>query len=178
MTTPRTPLLVAPPGESDLFGQTMLSTDLIRGLRRINPAIYVHQQGPEHTGIWIGQPGVDGTKFVCAFHLGAVPEWTQIDPNGKLICKGWRAIFEKVVRHGAASQRALEREFRISLDDSGASNLCGKCVRVGHRERHNGGALRMCDTHESVYTQAVRDKANEQELVSRLDWRRKVESLR
>lgn len=170
MSVPNTPLLIAPPGESDMLGRPMPGSDIERGLRRLNRLVYIHKQGPIHSGIWIGKPGADGTRFICAFHLGMVPEWSQIASDGKMIAKGWRAIFEKCVRGGVATRERIEREFRVSLQTGYASNLCTRCAKEGHRTTHNGGKWRLCDMHESIYDAADRAKRSGPERLDRAAW--------
>lgn len=182
MGIPRNPLLV-PPADTDpddLLGRSMSSADLIRGLRRINPALTVpapcdDNRTPRFKGIttlWIGPPFAPGSTKICALHLGAIPEWSQLDPQGVLITRGWRAIFEKVVRTGAATQEQIERVFRISATRGVSDTLCGWCVREGRRVPHNHGRLKMCDLHEGAYAAARRAHYQQPENESRARWRK------
>lgn len=155
----RTPLLVAPASADSLIGAAMPSAELTRGLQRANPRLYVFDQDRAHSGVWLGKPGAPGTIFICAFHLGLVPEWTQIDESGRLIRKGWRAIFEKVIRSGATTRPALERIFRVSLATGHATYLCSRCVKEGNRNTHNGGKNNLCDFHEAIYDDARKSPA-------------------
>jgi len=153
---PNTPLRAAPLDATSLFGGSILSEDLIKGLRRINNNIVTPL--PEHynewypykkegaTCLWLGRPG-DGVK-ITAFHLGPVPEWTLMG-EGRLLRKGWRAIFDRVIRSKAATRQQIEREFRVSLEYDGRDKLCPRCFHEGMRVA-GAGASGLCDTHESV----------------------------
>lgn len=164
MAAPRTPLLGAP-SQEDAFGQTMLSEDIIKGLRRINPNIVVPL--PEHykewypfkaaggTCLWLGKPG-EGVK-ITAMHLGAVPEWTQLCPEG-ILAKGWRAIFDRVIKARAATRAQIEREFRVSLTYSGSNKECPRCFQAGIREK-SSAASGLCDKHEYQRKIAVKARA-------------------
>ncbi len=183
MTAPRTPLLVAPEGADDLLGRTMLTLDLVRGLRQVNRKLSIPDaeddlRTPRFKGIttlWLGPPYAPGSKKICALHLGAIPEWTQLDANGMMITRGWRAIFEKVVRSGAGTRTRIERVFRVNLSESSDNVLCAKCVREGRRERHNGGARHMCDLHETVYARVEKNMADRPEKANRAGWRKTKE---
>lgn len=183
MSTPRTPLLVAPDGEENLLGKSMLSDDLIRGLRKCNPSLVVpapedRYRTPTFKGIttlWRGAPFQKGSTKICAFHLGAIPEWTQVDAEGRMITRGWRAIFEKVVRSGSSTRARIEHVFRVNLSESSNNALCVKCIRDGKREPHNNGKLRMCDLHENVYTSAQKGRVDAPELLNRANWRKTKE---
>src|SRR3990172_6308810 len=101
---PKTYLSVAPLGCEEMFGREIPSDHLIAGLRKLNGNLNVPT--PEHfdywyplqklgvTCLWLGQPGL-GRK-ICAFRLGAVPEFTQLGTGGTWMVRGWRSIFEKV----------------------------------------------------------------------------------
>lgn len=160
-------LLTAPAEASDLLGQTMTSGDIITKLKAINPEITVWEQYAEglwwpgkdwadtdwgvKTSLWIGPPGEETSQKITAINLGAVPEFTQIGPDGRTIVKGWRQIFEKVIKSGACSRISLERAFGVTLAYvEGTTLLCHACLRQGKRRRHNGGMLRLCKLHEQV----------------------------
>jgi hypothetical protein len=140
---------------------------LIKGLRKINPKIRVPSPQDRYrtpqfkgiVGIYLGEPGAPGSRYITAFHLGSVPEWTQLDENGALIQKGWRAVFEKVVRARAATVAQIERAFRVSLYYVDERLLCSYCLRRGDRNLHNGGAMKMCDFDEQLYRGIKTDKA-------------------
>ncbi len=178
-TDPGTYLYSAPSGISieAALGRAIPSHDLVKGLQRINPRIKAWQQypagvfypGKNHedqkgnviaqgvTTLWIGdEPGGPRARKITAYTPGPIPEWTQIGPFGDLIAKGWRAIFAKVVRTGAATHRQIEREFKLSLTvDGKEKKLCPRCIREsGARRRNNGGARGLCTFHESVVVDA------------------------
>ncbi|MCK5245734.1 hypothetical protein KAR02_02475 [Candidatus Bipolaricaulota bacterium] len=161
MSLPKTPLMVAPDenGPESLLGRCMPSSDLVRTLIEVNRNIFCPDINDANhieswhgvTSLWLGDPG-GGGKPICGIKLGTVPEWTRIDDKGVMISKGWRAIFEKVIRARAATRAQIEKAFKVSLAPATApSTLCGVCVREGRREKHNGGARKMCDMHDGAY---------------------------
>src|SRR5437867_5316929 len=107
---PNTHLLTAPEFR-DAFGVGMPSADLIRGLQRANPRICVPAphgytsggSAATGTGIWLGAPRAPGSSFICGMDCGQVPEWTQMDPDGRCIIRGWRAVLQKCITAGVAS---------------------------------------------------------------------------
>jgi len=170
---PKTHLLIAPHDADSSFGVSMSSTDIIRGLRRINNNITVPM--PEHyardgwfyplqskgiTCIWLGPPGKGGKK-ITAFKCGVVPEFTQKDEYGLLICKGWRAVFEKVIKARAATKAQLAREFKVDLDlDQEAKDpRCKQCIREGIRcmspDPRASSASGLCNFHDEAMTAAA-----------------------
>lgn len=160
---------------SNPFGQTLMSADIIKGLRRINSNIVVPL--PEHynhwypyqkegaTCLWLGRPG-EGQK-ITAFHLGAVPEWTLVgkDPGAKdarILKKGWRAIFDRVIKSRAASRRQIEREFRVSLVYQGKERICPRCFKEGVRRASDSAGL-LCYSHERARKSAMRMREQKKE---------------
>jgi len=144
----------------DPFGEAIPSDDLIKGLRQINANINVNSEHAANVWypgkntmscLWLGDPG-GKSKKISAFHYGAIPEFTQLNPeDGSIMIKGWRAIFDAVIRSRAATQAQVERKFRVSLETIlGADERCIKCVRAGRSRRHNGGQLRLCSPHEHI----------------------------
>jgi hypothetical protein len=124
------------------------------------------------TTLWFGdQPGGPTAKKITAYTPGPIPEWTQIGPFGDIIAKGWRAIFYKVVRSGAATRAQIEKEFNVSLAVLGRERrLCPRCMREsGARRPTNGGARGLCDFHDDVVRDAAaiqRKRAEAKEQVS------------
>lgn len=187
MAVPNTPLMVAPSDAPDLLGRVMQSSDLIRRLIKLNPRIFCpdindnnHIEGWHGiTSIWLGTPtGNDPRKTaarpICGIRLGQIPEWTQITSEGILITKGWRAIFDKVIKSGAATQLQLEKEFGVTLVYEGANApLCPKCIVAGERNVSDGGKRGYCETHDQTYETAARAKRNAPENAARLMHRRK-----
>lgn len=155
---PKTYLLTAP-DLADGLGQSMLSTDLIRGLQIANSRIAVPAPTQAlygrsgHTAIWLGEPKKPGSKMICAFHAGAIPEWTQLAPDGVVIARGWRAILDRCINVGVASRARLEQIFRVNLEVEGRTADCPKCAREGKRVRANGAAG-MCDAHTQAFNNA------------------------
>lgn len=159
MALPATPLMVAPPGlNRDPFGSAMSHSDLITGLRQINPQITeatpaasVWYPGKNFMScLWLGAPGGAGKK-ISAFHYGPIPEFSQMNPDGSLMIKGWRQIFKKVIMSGAATQRQIEYKFKVTLEtELGSGECCRECLKRGRQHRHDGGTLKLCKAHSSV----------------------------
>ena len=153
---PATYLCTSPHDLENTVGAEILSDDLVRGLRQINSNLCVPL--PEHyefyyplqragiTCLWLGKPG-EGRK-ITAFRLGPVPEFTQLTSEGGLLCKGWRAVFEKVVAAHAATKAQIEAKFQISLNRSGNDASCGWCRRDGKIKRATSasGLCTPCDS--------------------------------
>jgi hypothetical protein len=187
MAVPNTPLMVAPSDAPDLLGRIIPSSEIIRGLIKLNPRIFCpdiddnnHINGWHGvTSLWLGTPsGNDPRKTaarpICGIRLGAIPEWTQINSEGILITKGWRAIFDKVIRSGAATRTQLEVAFGVTLVyEDAAAPLCAKCIVTGEREVSNGGKRGYCETHDQIYATAARAKASAPENAARMMHRRK-----
>lgn len=151
-------LLVPPDGESgDFFGRGIHSSEIAGRLNQINPAIVTSETWaagatqittarhlPGITCLWLGK------EKITAMRIGVLPEYTQQGPDGLEICKGWRAIFEKVISAGAASRNQIERAFGITLAPMPRSLLCQECLRKGKRRKHNGGVRQLCRFHENA----------------------------
>jgi hypothetical protein len=181
MSAPNTPLMVAPADAPNPFGQFIQSGDLIRRLTKLNKRIFCPDINDANhieawhgvTSLWLGTPD-GGGKPICGLRLGPIPEWTQISDEGILITKGWRAIFDKVIRSGAISAPQLEVEFGVTLSYGKAdANLCPKCVKEGRRTSGDGGARGYCEMHTDAYDTAARAKASGREIVARATHRRK-----
>lgn len=178
MAIPKTYLLQAPPGVKG--GRAIAAADLIRGLRELNPRINAWMRFPEYhwwpgrgevvvTTLWLGDPGGTSRKLT-AFTLGEVPEFTELEAGGKAIRrKGWRAIFDKVIRAGAASKEAVELKFGVRLDYDLApeTTMCRVCHRVGKEKPHNGGAARLCGFHDTI-REALAPELDEMRRLGRL----------
>ena len=160
MPLPNTYLLGAPSDARNPFGEGMLSSDIIRGLKQANGNVVVPL--PEHyerwypgkkggiTCVWVGPPGAPTSVKVCALRLGMVPEFTQLDAAGDIIDLGWRAVLEKAIRARVASRRRLERIFKVNLNHDGKDKDCAWCRKegvVGVTASHGSG---LCDIHEDV----------------------------
>lgn len=158
MPLPNTALLVAPSDMTDPFGAGMHSTILLAGLRRLNnnitaplPEHYTHWYpgaAYDMTTLWVGKPHSPEGKKICALRLGVLPEFTQVDSDGYIIDKGWRAILRKCVRCRAVTKHAVERQFKIDLDSDGRDPDCPGCIQLGHRGVKGEHASGLCDTHE------------------------------
>ncbi len=164
MALPNTYLCTAPTDLKDTVGAEMLSDDIVRGLRQINanivvplPEHYEHYYPLKNAGItclWLGRPG-EGKK-ITAFKLGPVPEFTQTNSEGGLICKGWRAVFEKVVKAGAATALQIESKFNISLATDGNDKSCIVCRKQGKIKRAASTRTLLC---KSCAIDAALDRA-------------------
>lgn len=123
------------------------------------------------TSIWLGRPptredaaSVDITlqmhqrrkrthgRKVCAFHLGWVPEWTQLSPEGTVIRRGVRDILERFIKAGGASRQRVERIFKTYLDYDGDDGSCVKCRRRGKRVPYTSSHTKLCDFCGAVET--------------------------
>lgn len=165
MSVAKTYLMVPPPGEvKDFFGRGIDAQIICTRLQKLNPRIWVGEvvplkgsvlspHDPGITCLWLKRD--DGSlQKISAIRLGTVPEFTQQSPDGSEVCKGWRAIFEKVIKSGAVSRERLERAFACSLQLTDQSLLCRKCLLKGVRRPHIGGVLRACRYHEAAYNAA------------------------
>ncbi len=177
MAPPNTMLLGSPSVNDDPFGTPIISSDMVSGLRKINPDIYSQEQ---HTwGLWY--PGKargittlwvassDGTsRKISAYNYGAIPEFTQIGPHGDIIAKGWRAIFEKVVRCKAASRKAIEKKFRVNLELGDPDTVyCGKC-RISGQFVKSENASGLCYMHELTRKDVLRWQQRKAQMRERL----------
>lgn len=169
---PKTFLLTPPAEEHNLLGRAMLCNDIVAKLKLMNSRLCLWEQFPPElwwpgkdwagtdwgvkTTLWLGLPGEENSQKISAINAGTVPEYTQEGPDGKTIVKGWRQIFEKVIKSGAVTREQIEQAFGVSLVYSDDSVLCHGCTKQGKRRKHNGGVLRLCKLHEQVVT-AARD---------------------
>jgi len=156
-----------------MLGRALTCGDIVARLKVINPRISLWEQYPPElwwpgrdwagtdwgvkTTLWLGPPGEPTSQKISAINASTVPEHTQIGPDGKTIVKGWRQIFEKVIKSGAATRTQIEAAFGVTLDyDERADTLlCSACLRAGRRRKHNGGLLRLCRLHEQVQQAAL-----------------------
>lgn len=181
MAVPNTYLLGAP-CDKDPFGRAIQSSDIVKGLKEINPRITSweqHTPGLWYPGkkrgissLWLGQPGATWSKAdktvggikISAFNYGPIPEFTQIDPNGEIISKGWRAIFAKVMLMKAASAQALEQKFHVRLEVGEEDTVyCRLCRREGRYEKSENSSG-LCNIHEAVRKQVEQTKARKAQV--------------
>ena len=164
MGVPRTYLLSAPMGEQNPFGQTIQSDDLVRGLRNINPHIRAwedHGRDLWYPGkgrvscLWLGEPGGATSRKLAAYPLGPVPEFTQIAPGSdEVMLMGWREIFEDIIKSGACSAAAIERQFKVDLTIDQKDLACDQCRRFGTVRQADVDGL--CRAHWSAQEIAKR----------------------
>lgn len=180
---PKTHLLTAPSDAADLMGRCISSSDLIRGLIKLNGKLFCPDIKDENhiegwhgvTSIWLGEPGGNG-RPICGIKLGQIPEWTQIDDKGILVTKGWRAIFDRIIKSGALRIDQIETAFHVTLGLGAADTaLCLGCIREGRREPTNGGARNLCDIHDGAYIAAARAKSEGPELELRAAYKKEKE---
>lgn len=173
MAIPKTYLMVPPPGETNPFGRGIDAQIICTRLMKINPrirtgsvvpikgsVISAHDTGA--TCLWLET--FAGLKKICAIRLGTVPEFTQTSPDGEEIARGWRAVFERVIRARAATREQLERAFGVSLVLTEQTVLCRACLRQGQRKPSNGGVKQLCGRHERIIT-ATSEERKAQEYV-------------
>lgn len=149
--------LLTPPDALDAFGSGMSSSELIRKLQRANPKVCVPSphayvnDGPaaSGTGLWLGPPKEPGSKFICGMDCGQIPEWTQVDPDGRIIIRGWRAILQRCIDADVASRETLEAIFQTSLLVGRKSRFCPRCAK---RKQWNPvhAASGLCDDHDQA----------------------------
>ena len=170
MSIKGTYLLTAPSDAADALGQTMTSHDLVKGLRQCNnnltipdPSVFPWYPGQAngHTSLWLGEP-FRGRK-ITVFRLGAIPEWTQVDPRGIIIERGWRAVLIKAIRSRVVTKAQVERVFRISMDIVGYDNCCQQCRREGLGFVKANGVSGLCDTHDHAWKQIEKAKRQKKE---------------
>jgi hypothetical protein len=169
---PKTYLLSAPLDADDAFGQGLHHVDLALKLKACNKRIEIPL--PEScpwwypgkkagmTSIWVGEPFKPTSKKVCAFHLGMLPEFTQIDDQGNIMRRGWRAVLSKAIKAKAIRKAVAERIFKTTLDYDGFDGACVRCRREGTLKR---GSPKdgLCDLHRemSVVTTSVQELKKE-----------------
>ena len=122
MTIASTYLMTAPSDSSgDTMGNAIEASVLISRLRRLEPNIHVWQQFGDQdypgkktggTCMWMGDPGGISRK-ITAFHMGPVPEFTVLSADGHIVVKGWRAIFDRVIRIARIRRLDIEKAFNI-----------------------------------------------------------------
>ena len=159
---PKTYLLTAPSDALDPLGRSMSHTEVIRLLKLANPSLYIPTEGwqtwgKDLTSIWTGVPLQPGSKKICAFRLGMIPEFTQIGPDSRVIARGWRAILERVVAMRAAKRTDLERLFNVTMGFDGRDKNCYRCRRFGVVAPSDspGG---MCKLHDGMERWAHRQR--------------------
>jgi hypothetical protein len=156
---PKTYLLTAPAGESNPFGATIHSNDLIKGLRRCNNQIVATPVNPfGMQSLWLGPPNTPDGRKICALNAGPIPEWTQQMPGmrGMVEMRGWRSILETVWQRGAVRLARLEREFKISLGAYGGDDTCPQCRREGNIQSARGGLACALHNNVSVHVRAAK----------------------
>ena len=170
---PKTYLGTAPDGLENIVGREIHSDLLIAGLRAINPRLMVPL--PEHyaewyplkalgiTCLWVGEPGKG--KKVCAFRLGAVPEFTLLK-GADLVTRGWRAIFNKVIKSRAATLAQIERQFGVVLEADGSDGTCFQCRKTGVKRAEDTPGARLCYTHRWIRDDVSRTDAKRRYLKS------------
>lgn len=169
MPVPATYLCTSPYDADSIVGHELSASMIIAGLRRINPNIvvplpehYDHYYPLKHAGItclWLGRPG-EGKK-ITAFKLGPVPEFSQLDSNGMLICKGWRAVFEKVIKARAATKLQIERMFNVNLSTDSGDQSCIECRKQGKiRKALINNRCKSCEKQRELDIALARFRAN------------------
>lgn len=163
MAIPKTYLFVAPEGAPDPVGRGIPFGTIVKGLKKLNSRISVWEQFPDglwypgkqsgKTCLWLGPAGCDENTHsvkISAINTGIVPEFTQLGADGRIKMKGWRTIFEKVIKSGAATRAQIEAKFKVDLTIWGEDLLCKPCAKMGRRRAHNQGARKLCRWHEQI----------------------------
>ncbi len=184
MPLPNTYLCTAPIDLEHQLGRTIHSDTLIRTLQRINSRIcapdpdnfdwWYPMQKMGVTCIWIGQPPskeqyltdarwvLQRQKKITSMRFGPIPEFTQLTGKGRLICKGWRAIFSKVISSGAATQRQIERAFHVTLETDGSDKVCTACRKLGKTTKATS-KYSLCNLHAKINTFKLRKEESRKE---------------
>lgn len=161
MAVPTTPLMCAPSALGDVMGRAIMSADMVRGLKKMDSRIWadeVYTPGVWYPGkstgatcLWYGVPGSRiRSKKITGFIPGAIPEFTQISPEGLIVTKGWRQIFKKLLQMvKTINQSHLENKFKVSLDIGPDDIMCPRCRKAGKMVRSNN-ASGLCDVHENA----------------------------
>lgn len=189
---PQTPLLCSPE-EDNPFGKGMSHHDLMKGLRQCNNNLSIPQPDvmgwypgkvTGHITLWLGRPWLgcvtgcthacthkaDGGKKITTFHLGVLPEWSQVGPDGEIMRRGWRSVLAKVIKSGAATKRTVHRIFKCNLDYDDWDGYCDKCRAEGKFEKADT-ASKLCDLHEmarKTYVAAKQQQAEVSDQMRRL----------
>lgn len=181
MTIVDTYLKTAPSDANDGFGMAIDAHTIITKLRKLNPRIHVWQQfGDEFypgkatggTCMWIGEPGGTSRK-ITAFNMGQVPEFTQVGKDGTIIVKGWRAIFDRVIRCTNTRAIDIEKAFGVKLEAGEKDNVCQQCARTFGKVVKVTGKDLLCNFHLGVKRNV--DKATDHR--DELKYQRKVQGL-
>lgn len=141
----------------------MTTAEFLRKLRLINrnfcaPSDSVFPylvQGAKIVGLYLGDPTFDVTrtgkdknaKFICSIPADFIPEFTQIGPKGVIITRGWRSVFQKLVKSNVLKTEVIERTFTVTLGREGVDVMCPRCRKDGNMVRGEG-ASGLCQTHE------------------------------
>jgi len=162
MTQPRTHLLTAPADVGMCaFGQVIHSNDLIRKLKRINPRVYHWQasanlkaswdgESKGSTCLWISRGGGKADK-ITAFGVGPIPEFSQIGPEGLVIVKGWKAIFERCISCRVTTRNRIEQVFGVSLDYHEKTDAtCISCLKERGSIVKTSAPGALCFNHQGV----------------------------
>jgi len=84
---------------------------------------------------------------------GQVPEWTQMDPDGRCIIRGWRAVLQKCITAGVATRSTFERIFKCDLLVGNRSRFCSRCARK-RQWKPAYAASGLCDDHDAAIKMA------------------------
>ena len=133
---------------------------MIKGLSRLNARIRTWEQLPDYhwwpgrekgvSCLWLGEPGGKSTKISACTH-GPFTEFTQLSPDGGIMAKGWRGIFEAVIKCGGATRMSLEKEFKVDLgiDHNASTGYCEGCMKMGIKAKGHG-VRNMCNMHSQL----------------------------
>lgn len=159
MTVPSTYLHTAPSGSGDdSLGNAIDANVMLRKLKALNPRISFQQRlvTSEYNGesigstcMWVGEPGGVSRK-VTAFNMGQIPEFTLLAPDGHIVLKGWRAIFERVIRVAGVKRADIERAFGVTLEAGERDRVCQQCIRESGKVVKVTGADLLCNFHLGV----------------------------
>ena len=142
----------------------MHANHLVEMLKKVDSRVWTQSIlfGPP-TCLWVGEDqNPQASRKISAIPIGIIPEFTQLDPNGKILALGWRRILEKCVSAGRMNRAKIEKAFGKTLDVSGPSGQCISCKKLGKDVPANGKGS-QCDFHRNVLSQAYRARQQKDE---------------
>lgn len=100
-------------------------------------------------GIYFGETYLSG---VSEAHVG---EWDIVNPDGRTLIRGWKAVLRNIVKSGYATKAAVESVFECSIGnprmESPAFRRCGCPYQRGAACRHGeAGKMNQVQTQEAL----------------------------
>jgi len=120
--------------------------------------------------MWIGEPGGVSRK-ITAFCMGQIPEFTLLAPDGNIIIKGWRAIFERVIRIAGIKRIDIEKAFGVTLEAGEDDQTCQQCIRESGKIVKVKSKHLLCNFHLGV----LRSVTQELDRRGEVKYQRKIQ---